>query len=145
MLSSTHLKVCLDVLWDDVLRFGLVLTVDDIHMQTPLLQSKHLVTNPVSVLPQSDRNAKLLQTAGKIYSQLCYQLIGKKHKGQTDISVHCLRNHLGSVGSLTYCWGLCRCAAPGSHTAVSCRWALGLCIIHPSYTECNQSLQSLPI
>lgn len=36
----SHLKICFNVLGDDVFWLGLVLTVHNIHMQTPLLQHK---------------------------------------------------------------------------------------------------------
>lgn len=34
---GTYLKVGVDVLRDDVLRFGFVLAVDNVHVQSPLL------------------------------------------------------------------------------------------------------------
>lgn len=40
MLIVTNLKVSLNILWDNVLRLRLVLTVHNIHVQTPLLQCK---------------------------------------------------------------------------------------------------------
>lgn len=40
IIMGSYLEVGVDVLWDDVLRLGLVLTVNYIHVQSPFLETK---------------------------------------------------------------------------------------------------------